>query len=377
MVDEGYTLLLDTVLPTLDVENLQTDSQGNYQIYTNQNPFLLKGLISDNFSGYRLYINNENVLTDANYFIFDEKFFANRLAAPFEYPVNVTEGENSVQIGLLDTLNNLTKKAISIFYRQTSPLAPIVTADTTSLTNKAVNLTATSEAETLIYYCLSGEEYQLYTDQVAVTSNQKVSFKTLDKYGNYSEPTIYEVKNSQQVIASQPKIDVSPREKLTEAVQISLGYQKELTEREQTFTHLRYSLDNGLTYSEYQAPFKLEKSADIYAQSYDDAGNQSEIIKETVLFEEIVEEKEKPETETTNPTIPILKPGQEEVNSIIESTKVKESATNLVQPTMANELNDKDQLPKTGIDVKQSYSILGLWISFYSIYLLLKNKKIL
>lgn len=120
-----------------------------------------------------------------------------------------------------------------------------------------------------------------------------------------------------------------------------------MTEREQTFTHLRYSLDNGLTYSEYQAPFKLEKSADIYAQSYDDAGNQSEIIKETVLFEEIVEEKEKPETETTNPTIPILKPGQEEVNSIIESTKVKESATNLVQPTMANELNDKDQLPKT------------------------------
>lgn len=94
-----------------------------------------------------------------------------------------------------------------------------------------------------------------------------------------------------------------------------------------------------------------------------------------MLFEEIVEEKEKPETETTNPTIPILKPGQEEVNSIIESTKVKESATNLVQPTMANELNDKDQLPKTGIDVKQSYSILGLWISFYSIYLLLKNKK--
>ncbi|MFS7001269.1 hypothetical protein [Carnobacterium maltaromaticum] len=332
-------------------------------------------MISDNFSGYRLYINNENVLTDANYFIFDEKFFANRLAAPFEYPVNVTEGENSVQIGLLDTLNNLTKKAISIYYRQTSPLAPIVAADTTSLTNKAVNLTATSEAETLIYYCLSGEEYQLYTDQIAVTSNQKVSFKTLDKYGNYSEPTIYEVKNSQQVIASQPKIDVSPREKLTEAVQISLGYQKELTEREQTFTHLRYSLDNGLTYSEYQAPFKLEKSVDIYAQSYDDAGNQSEIIKETVLFEEIVEEKEKPETETTNPTIPILKPGQEEVNSIIESTKVKESATNLVQPTMANELNDKDQLPKTGIDVKQSYSILGLWISFYSIYLLLKNKK--
>ncbi|MFS7403894.1 S8 family serine peptidase [Carnobacterium maltaromaticum] len=375
LVDEGYTLLLDTVLPTLDVENLQTDSQGNYQIYTNQNPFLLKGLISDNFSGYRLYINNENVLTDANYFIFDEKFFANRLAAPFEYPVNVTEGENSVQIGLLDTLNNLTKKAISIYYRQTSPLAPIVAADTTSLTNKAVNLTATSEAETLIYYCLSGEEYQLYTDQIAVTSNQKVSFKTLDKYGNYSEPTIYEVKNSQQVIASQPKIDVSPREKLTEAVQISLGYQKELTEREQTFTHLRYSLDNGLTYSEYKAPFKLEKSVDIYAQSYDDAGNQSEIIKETVLFEEIVEEKEKPETETTNPTIPILKPGQEEVNSIIESTKVKESATNLVQPTMANELNDKDQLPKTGIDVKQSYSILGLWISFYSIYLLLKNKK--
>ncbi|MEW2893311.1 hypothetical protein AB1A55_16265, partial [Lactiplantibacillus plantarum] len=127
---------------------------GNYQIYTNQNPFLLKGLISDNFSGYRLYINNENVLTDANYFIFDEKFFANRLAAPFEYPVNVTEGENSVQIGLLDTLNNLTKKAISIYYRQTSPLAPIVTADTTSLTNKSVNLTATSEAETVIYYCL-------------------------------------------------------------------------------------------------------------------------------------------------------------------------------------------------------------------------------
>lgn len=375
LIDEGYTILLDTVLPTLEVENLQVDSQGNYQVYTNQNPFLLKGLISDNFSGYRLYINNENILTDVNYFIFDEKFFANRLAAPFEYPVSLAEGENSVQLGLLDTLNNLTKKAISIYYRQASPLAPIVTADTTSLTNKAVNLTATSEAEMLIYYCFSGEEYQLYTDQVAVTSNQKVSFKALDKYGNYSEATVYEVKNSQQAIASQPKIDVSPREKLTEAVQISLGYQSELTELEQTFTHLRYSLDKGITYNEYQTPFTLEKSTDIYAQSYDDAGNQSEIIKETVLIEETLEEKEKPETEITKPTIPNLKPEGEEVISVLGSTRVKETATNLIPPLMANPLSVKDQLPKTGTDFTQTYSVLGLWISFYSIYLLLKNKK--
>lgn len=347
LVNEGYYVIVDTVLPTLQVENLTVDDDGHYSIYTNENPFHLKGLISDNLSGYQLFINNENVYTDINYSSFDERFFEGKPAATFYYEVPVTEGENKLHVGLRDSIGNTTSKDITVFYQNQGPEAPNVTANNKSLTNQAVKLTATSEENTTIFYSFDGDQYELYTDEIAVVANQTVYFYAVDQYGNKSTIATYEVTNIQNEIAAKPVITVNSKERTliailpvqetsgndqglvgtqtlnalvpaqeinaddkeaTEAqdsnalplVLVSIAYDKELTEKQRSYTHIRYSLDKGETYQLYTTPFEQTNETEVWAQSYDDVGNESDVIKTVITFSQI----ENP-TEPTDPTTPI------------------------------------------------------------------------
>lgn len=67
--DDGSTtrgtmeLILDTVLPTLslnNVANLQLDSNGDYQVYTNNKDFSVSGEATDNLDGYCFFFNGDN-----------------------------------------------------------------------------------------------------------------------------------------------------------------------------------------------------------------------------------------------------------------------------------------------------------------------------
>lgn len=67
--DDGSTtrgtmeLILDTVLPTLslnNVTNLQLDSNGDYQVYTNNKDFSVSGEATDNLDGYCFFFNGDN-----------------------------------------------------------------------------------------------------------------------------------------------------------------------------------------------------------------------------------------------------------------------------------------------------------------------------
>ncbi|MGX7244817.1 S8 family serine peptidase [Enterococcus quebecensis] len=305
LLNEGYYVIVDTVLPTLQMENLDVDEKGNYFIYTNENPFHLKGLISDNFSGYKLFVNNENIHTDIDYHTFDEKFFEGKPAAPFDYKVPVTDGENHVQVGLTDSTGNTTSKAITVFYKNELPKAPTITANPTTLTNQAVTLKAVAEDNTTIFYSFDGEHYERYTDGIAVAVNQKVYFNAVDRHGNKSEVTTYEVTNIQNEIAAKPVINVASKTRVlgfTPPVQVTITYEKELTKEQESYTHLRYSLDKGQTYQVYTTPFEQTTATEVWAQSYDDAGNESEIIKTVVQFKE--QEKPKEPTENSKPDQP-------------------------------------------------------------------------
>lgn len=432
LVNEGYYVIVDTVLPTLQVENLTVDDDGHYSIYTNENPFHLKGLISDNLSGYQLVINNENVYTDINYSSFDERFFEGKPAATFDYEVPVTEGENKIHVGLRDSIGNTTSKDITVFYQNQGPEAPNVTANNKSLTNQAVKLTATSEENTTIFYSFDDDQYELYTDEIAVVANQTVYFYAVDQYGNKSTITTYEVTNIQNEIAAKPVITVNSKEQTliatlpvqeingseqglietqtlnalmsaqeinadekegTEAqdsnaippVLVSIGYDKELTEEQRSYTHIRYSLDKGETYQRYTAPFEQINETEVWAQSYDDAGNESEVIKTVITFSEI----ENP-TEPTDPTTPI-EPDQPILDKPIgtnssnggeieKSKETEQSQKTVISATKqtANQILDKPllkintltnkaeiastSLPKAGEIKSNKASIIGLTV---------------
>lgn len=319
LVNEGYYVVVDTVLPTLQMDNLTIDERGNYSVYTNENPFHLKGSTSDNFSGYKLFVNNENIYTDVNYNTFDEKFFADRPAAEFDYEVPVTEGENHLQVGLIDSIGNKTSRAISVFYSNQAPRVPIVTANNKTLTNKAVRLKSTAEPKTKIYYSFDNKSYELYTDEISVVTNQKVYFYAVDQYGNKSKITIYEVNNIQNSIAAKPIITIKNKmlsKNATFSAQVLITYDKELTEEQNHYTHLRYSLDKGISYQSYTMPFEQTKATEMWAQSYDEAGNESEIVKIVISFPET----EKPTDSTEN-----TKPDKSSTETPISTNKLNES----------------------------------------------------
>ncbi|MGX7418300.1 S8 family serine peptidase [Carnobacterium gallinarum] len=347
LVNEGYYVIVDTILPTLQMDNLTVDDAGNYSIYTNKNPVRLSGLISDNFSGYKLFVNNDNVQTAINYTIFNEKFFEGKEAAPFEYDVPVTDGANYLQVGLTDSLGNTTSKAITAYYKNEPANAPIITPSTTKLTNQAVKLKADSEEKSTISYSFDGINYETYLDELAVAINQKVYFKSQDVYGNESEIVTFDVTNIQADIAAKPVISMTSKVRtatLVPPVQITIAYDTELTKEQSDFTHLRYSLDSGKTYQNYLKPFELTTSGEIWAQSYDDAGNESEIVKTAVLVSDIkqppVVSKEEPpikEEAVVDTTTPDKPNSDKSVIDDKSSTKLEEK-----QVTVANSNNSND-----------------------------------
>lgn len=367
LVDEGYYVIVDTVLPTLQLEHLTLDKDNNYTVYTNESPFHLKGFISDNFSGYKLFVNNENIHTDLSYDVFDEKFFAGKPAAAFDYEIPVTTGENHLNVGLTDRFGNTTAKGITVFYKNEVPKTPSITANTTTWTNQAVILKAVAEAEMNIFYSFDGEQYDPYTTEVAVVQNQAVYFKAVDAYGNQSAVEIYNVTTIQMEIAANPVITITSKNKtknFTPPVDVQITYEKELTQEQRNYTHLRYSLDQGKTYHPYTAPFEQTTATEIWAQSYDDAGNVSPVVKAVISFEE--NEKPSNPTKNSNSDKPTNERSTETEPTTSQTEKIATNGTSsgtAPSDTTSRQMTQQaKRLPQTGEDTNNILIWMGLFL---------------
>lgn len=62
---------------------------------------------------------------------------------------------------------------------------------------------------------------------------------------------------------------------------VTLGFAKEDTD--QTFNHLRYRFEGEAEWKNYDKPFTVDKDAVVEFQSYDDAGNESQVLKTNVI----------------------------------------------------------------------------------------------
>ncbi|SER79773.1 lactocepin [Isobaculum melis] len=385
LVNEGYYLFSDTVLPSLEIADLSIDENGDYQVYTNENPFHLKGLVSDNLSGYKLYINNENVYTDIDYASLDEKFFEGKSAVSFDHPVALTEGENFIQVGLVDSLGNLEKKRITVFLKQAVVQAPVITPSTTDATKQAVHLQATIPEETTVFYSFDGENFEPYTTEIAVSQNQKVYFKAQDKYGNVSELTIYEVQNIQEKIASKPKVTIRAYDAATKSVTAILDYETPLTDAQKAYTHLRYRLDDKKQrttkdeFVAYEGPIQITQSTVLAVQSYDDAGNESEVIETRIQVHHPVKPTT-PETETQNDEK--AKETNEKENGVNQASDTTPHANQRQEKATSqneeetNPSTHKGSLPRTGEQPIVELNLLGLTVGLLALSYLKRSKKV-
>ncbi|MFD1400109.1 S8 family serine peptidase [Lacticaseibacillus suilingensis] len=311
---------VDTTFPTLDFDTgdhwqASASDDYDYEVYTNKDSLELKGKFGDNLTGYTVKIGSDEVYQGA----WNQTLSADYLKRypqdsyqdqtfDKELPLTATDDSDDLVAGngasdnvfvmtVTDNYGNKTERKILVHQKKADLDAPVVTPSTTALTNGGVDLTATQAQDADIQYSLdNGQTWHAYNGAVAKAIAGDIQFKASDEYGNESPVTTYTVKNIVNQIAAQPTAQLSDFSADTKAVTVTLGYDKDLTEAQKAYTHLRYSLDDGATWLDYTAPFAVDQTTKVLVQSYDDAGNESDEITATVVIPEAQPEDEQTQT---------------------------------------------------------------------------------
>lgn len=346
LVDSGVFFFFDRTFPAMEFPNIQSDKDGKMNVYTNQTPYIIKANVTDNFSGYSLTINNDEVYQDPAYYVYNNEFFKDRKAVEVTYPVALQEGENTLTLRVTDNVGNYHQSIVKAYYHKADLKAPVIKADTTELTNKPVKLTAEDQPDDMILNCSldGGKTWQEVKDAVAVTENSTVQFKYSDKYGNESPVTVYEVKNIQAEVAAGPVIDLTKQNADSGPVTVTLNYDKTVSDETAKTLHLRYSYDGGKTWKEYTKPFTVDKTSVITAQSYDDYGNASDTVKSTVAVEQ--KTPVKPDRGGETPDQPVKG----------DTTKESEDKTKKPDKTSDSKTGDQEKTPAKSAVMYRAYN---------------------
>ncbi|OSP84537.1 peptidase S8 [Lacticaseibacillus paracasei] len=125
----GFLLLyLDTTLPTLelsDADSMKIDDDGTYLVTTDSDTFSIKGSVTDNIGGYRLYSNGNNIFTQQNLAGFNahqSSTVPNPLtngcnpygAASFDETYQLNDGLNIITLQAVDQVGNTVTKTFNV-----------------------------------------------------------------------------------------------------------------------------------------------------------------------------------------------------------------------------------------------------------------------
>ena len=107
-----------------------------------------------------------------------------------------------------DAAGNVTEKSVKVtLIDKFAPVAPIASADVTAATNGNVIVSAAFSSDSVIReYSLNGKDWIAYEKGIVCANNGKVSFRSQDAAGNYSDVVEYTVSNIDKVA---PTLDIS------------------------------------------------------------------------------------------------------------------------------------------------------------------------
>lgn len=293
VVEWSYKLWVDLTAPSLQLEGMSQNEDGQLAVYTNKDVYDLKATINDNLSGYSLQVGSDTAYQDKTYEVFNEDFFKDRDAVKVSYPIKAEkDGSRKVKVTLTDGSDNKTEQDFTLYNHQADLEAPKVSASESKKTNQAVQLKVENLSDVQksagkfkaadLYYSVDGKTWtKLDKDTVQVAENGKVEFKYQDVYGNESKVTTYEVKNIVKEVAAQPELKLTPDGE--GKVKAELAFDKKDVDKD--FNHIKYSLDGGKTWTDYKDAFTLTHNGTVEFKSYDDAGNESQVYTSVVKVE--------------------------------------------------------------------------------------------
>ncbi|XJZ60556.1 S8 family serine peptidase [Lactobacillus delbrueckii subsp. bulgaricus] len=308
VVEWGYKLWVDLAAPSLQLEGMSLDEDGQLAVYTNKDVYDLKATINDNLSGYSLQVGSDTAYQDKTYKVFNEDFFKNRDAVKVSYPIKAEkDGFRKVKVTLTDGSDNKTEQDFTLYNHQADLEAPEVSASESKKTNQAVQLKVGNLSDVQksagkfkaadLYYSVDGKTWtKLDKDTVQVAENGKVEFKYQDVYGNESKVTTYEVKNIVKEVAAQPELKLTPDGE--GKVKAELAFDKKDVDKD--FNHIKYSLDGGKSWTDYKDAFTLTHNGTVEFKSYDDAGNESQVYTSVVKVESDVKSDGNGEAKSDN-----------------------------------------------------------------------------
>lgn len=173
LFEGGYTVYYDKTVPNLSLD-IEVDENG--VIYTNKNPYIIKGTASDNGHGYRLYINGDEVLVTDKTANKDE----NSSREKFEKAVDSTTG-NTTFIEISDSFGNKFTRKYKFVFDDVPP-----TVELEGLKDKKMELPAELKLKTdedaTVEISVNGNEYNGET--LKDEGSYAVTVRATDKAGN-------------------------------------------------------------------------------------------------------------------------------------------------------------------------------------------------
>ena len=149
-----------------------------------------------------------------------------------------------------------------------APGKPVVSADTTAVTNKDVVLTAVFDDDAVKNeYSFDGKNWQNCTGKVVCPQNGKVYFRSTDAAGNVSGVTGFDVTNIDKTAPEQPQLSADVTTLTNKDVTITAIFSEDSVLQE-------YSFDNQNWFT-YTGGVNAAANGKVYFRGVDEAGNAS------------------------------------------------------------------------------------------------------
>lgn len=172
-------LVLDTVLPTLEFENVSSYKFDgtNYYVYTNEPTFTLKGSAQDNLDGYRFFVNGDNNFrqyhqSGVNYGNPYEPYL-------FQHTFDLVDGalQQVYTLEVRDVVNNKVTRKFYVYYQPKR-----TTSETVEVTQDKFSTVVSRYPDTQLYFF--NKETQQFEPYFDAQKPVVGLYQIVNKYGN-------------------------------------------------------------------------------------------------------------------------------------------------------------------------------------------------